>query len=419
MIRISNIDYRKLLSILSFSLFIIFLGCEKEEISEAEKLNREIYQAMEEIYLWNDYLPDADPAAYNTPEKFLDALRYQPLDKWSFVLTTAEFEQYYEQGEYKGHGFLISLDDDDNIRIGFVYKSTQAYQEGVRRSWIIKKVNGTNATTDNINALLGSSEETITNTILFLDGEGNEKEVELTKETIQINTVLHSEIIEYNSKKIGYMVFQEFIATANEEFASQPIDELIIDLRYNGGGMNTVAEYLASWIAGNQASKVFYKLLHNTKNEFRDVTVNFPANVNALNLTRVFFITTNNSASASELLINGLKPYYDVKLIGTHTAGKPVGMYPMNLPPYIYTLVPISFKYVNSNDEGDFYEGLPVDYPAEDDITHEFGDPQENSLKVTLGAITGEATIKSAHVPSKTRILIPSESGINQFLRAY
>ena len=434
--RITKSYIQKLLSILAFSLIIFSIGCEKEKIadnidnddqkSEVEIINEKIYESMQDIYLWNDSLPDIAPSDYDTPEEFLSALRYQPIDKWSYIMSTTEFNQYFDQGEYLGHGILIALDNEENIRIGFVYKNTQAYQEGIRRSWIIKKIDGTDVTPENVNSLLGSSEEAITNTILFLDGDENEKEIQLTKETVKINAVLHSETIEQDSKKIGYVVFQEFISTANnelktvfEEFSSQSIDELIIDLRYNGGGLNSVAEYFASWIAGNKSSSVFYKLLHNEENESRNVTVNFSGNVDALNLNRIFFITTNGSASASELLINGLKPYYDVKLVGSNTSGKPVGMYAISFRNYDYTLVPISFKYVNAQDVGDFYDGLTVDYPAEDDKTHMFGDPEESSLKEALSQISRGLSVKSATIPTETKILSPSRSGVNQFLRAY
>ncbi len=442
MINLSKIQFKSLLSIIAFSLVFLVLGCEKEkvtpddeeeeeeeeELSPYTSLNRAIYEQMEDIYLWNDSLPDINPSEYDTPEEFLAALRYQPLDKWSFIMTTTEFNEYFGAGEYLGHGFMITLDDDDNIRIGFVYKNTQSYREGIRRSWIIKKVNGTDATAENVSELLGSTEEAITNTILFLDTEGNEQEISLTKETVEINTVLHSEIIEQGSKKIGYMVFETFISTAIEEleavfeeFKAESIDELIIDLRYNGGGMNTVAEYIGSWIGGNRSNSVFYKLIHNENNESRDVTVNFTENAEALDLSRIFFITTGSSASASELLINGLTPYYDVNIVGSTTGGKPVGMYTISFTRYNYTLAPISFKYVNADDYGDFYDGLSVDYEAEDDKTRLFGDQEESSLKTALSVIAGETVSvqRSAALPSESKIILPKRGGLDQFLKAY
>ncbi len=421
-----------------FALVGIIGACEKDDdnddidkssnnnLSEVQIVNREIYKLMKDIYLWNDQLPEVDPTTYGSPQALLNDLRYAPYDRWSTVMSKQEFQQYFEQGQMAGHGFLLSVDAQDNIRIAFVYRNTQAYQEGVRRSWIIETVNGREATTSNIFELLGADDEGLTNAIGFLSPDGNPQVITLTKELININAVLHAEVINYQEINVGYMVFQDFIENSKREidsvftdFKNAGITELVIDLRYNGGGSVDVAENIAAWIGGaSQTNDIFYKLSHNNNYSAMDTLVYFRSNPSAISLDRVYFITTEGSASASEMLINGLEPFYNVRLAGATTHGKPVGMYAMTFTDYNYTVLPISFKYENANDYGDFFDGIPVDISASDDVTHMFGDPEEASLKAVLNDIAGTTT-KAAVVPGKSRMLLPSDKGIFEVRRAY
>ncbi len=152
-----------------------------------------------------------------------------------------------------------------------------------------------------------------------------------------------------------------------------------------------------------------------------DTTLNLPGNANGLTLNRMFFIATRNTASASELLINGVKPYITSDITaGDTTHGKPVGMYAFPFTYYDYVVLPVSFKYTNANDEGDFYEGIAPNLQAMDDLTRDFGDPQEESLKAILDYInTGSVQLKSTRPGmEKTRIIGP-DKGIRQYQKAY
>jgi len=156
--------------------------------------------------------------------------------------------KYFENGEMIGHGFLLALDGDGNIRIAFLYRGTQAHNLGIKRGWIVKKVNETTATANNVFDLLGPSETGRLNTISFLDENGEPLELSLTKEVIQITPVICSKVIRQDETNIGYMVFQDYIDAANEEldtlftsFAAAGIDEMIVDLRYNGFGISLPA----------------------------------------------------------------------------------------------------------------------------------------------------------------------------------
>ncbi|HPV57934.1 MAG TPA: S41 family peptidase, partial [Tenuifilaceae bacterium] len=131
---------------------------------------------------------------------------------------------------------------------------------------------------------------------------------------------------------------------------------------------------------------IYTKSYHNDKLSRENSYITFNTENNSLQLNKVTFITTQGSASASELLINGLKPFLDVTLVGEKTHGKPVGMYTFtfNDPSIDWAFVPICFTMRNANNEGDYYDGIPVNINAADDITLPFGDVNEASLNAAL-----------------------------------
>lgn len=431
--KMKKMNHWNLKSILAvFMLAILAFSCSKEEDNEQDEItivNNEIFNLFEGVYLWYNELPEnVDPATYDTPQKLVDAIKFDEKDRFSSVIPKRQFEQYFQQGQSFGHGFSVGEGPNLNIRIAFVYKGTQAHSEGVRRSYIVKEVNGTQATGDNYFDLLGPSDEQVTNEFVFQQPDGTEMEISLTKEVIEINTVLHDEIIEQDGLKIGYIVFQDFISTAFEDidnvfnnFKENNIDELIIDLRYNGGGSIGVAEHIADWILGNQyVGEPFYTLSHNDKRQNRDTTANVESIPNAFTFSRVAIITTHNTASASEMLLNGFKPYLNATSIGSTTFGKPVGQEPFVFRDYDYAVLPITFKYVNANGKGEFFDGIPADVGAEDDITKMFGDQEETSLKAALHYLTTGEMIQPKRAEAKSKLLVPENGeGIYQFLRTY
>ena len=408
-------------------LFFFSHSCSMDDINEEFIVNGEIYNLMRDIYLWYEYVPDVKISSFETPYELMDYLKYKPLDKWSNVMPKDEYLQYFEQGEMIGHGILLGTDSSDRIRISFIYTSTEAFEQGIRRGWIVDKINDVTLTQQNFSELIGPREIGIRNKFGFINSEGTYVTLYLIKEALDITPVLYHRIITGNNKLIGYIVFQDFIDAAISEidnvfagFKNNNIDELIVDLRYNSGGSVSVAEYLASWIAGNKYSdKAFVKFLHNNKHLDLDTVINVSYNENGLDLERIFFIGSNSTASASELLINGLEPFMDVILIGNNTHGKPVGMYALPFTDYNYVVLPVCFRYTNGNDEGDFYDGLVPDSYSEDDITRDFGDPQEDCLEETLNIM--ETGTPSASRKKSTRgvYLLETDRQINKFLRAY
>jgi C-terminal processing protease CtpA/Prc len=390
-------------------------------------VNNAIYDLMKDVYLWNNYLPTVTPSTYPTPDSLMEALMYSVYDKWSRVMRETEYAAYFEEGTMLGYGFGFGPDEAENIRISFLYRNTQTYNMGVKRGWIISKVNGSYANMDNIRELLGEPTVGLTNDITFLDENGDTVNLSLSKQIIKITPIVHYEVLNQGDSKIGYMVFQDFITAAYAEleeaftyFANQSIDELIVDLRYNGGGSVFVADTLAGLLIGdNFADQPFVNLRYNRYYaRYWNKTYDIPDIKSGLNLSRVFFIGTEYTASASELVINGLKPYTQAILAGSKTHGKPVGMNTWKIKNYV--VLPVTFKYTNANNEGDFYDGLEPALPAGDDLTKDFGDPEEASLKAVLKYIeTGAVPVKSTKSTGYRAIIMEPKGPLGQYLKAY
>jgi C-terminal processing protease CtpA/Prc len=394
---------KKLLIIL-FLATVGFISCKKE-ISPAiiaptvdEKARDYLYDAMNEVYLWYNLMPVVVKTNYKNPYELLDAMMYKTLDRWSFVQTYSQF-QTQNQGGFVGHGISMGLDQTKTtVRIAQIYNRSPLYKKGVRRGWIVKNLNGGNLAqvfinkdTATYNHLIGKSLAGVTNTFLFQTPAGKDSTITSTKASFTLNTVILSDTLHLKSGITGHLVFDQFIPPSNHEldsaftfFKQNNITDLIIDLRYNGGGDLNVLTNMASYIAGAaKFNTPFLKLSFNDKNTSSDKTYNFNTVSSPLNIKKIVVITTRGTASASEDLINGLKPAFDVKCIGDTTNGKPVGMVPI---PYKtdYMFVPISFSLVNSANQGGFYAGFAPDKYVPDDITHDWKDRNESCLREAI-----------------------------------
>ncbi len=386
-----------LLSTLKVLLVLVFFSatlfsCRKDnpppqEPTVEEKARNELYQIMQDWYLWYDKMPHVDVNDYQGPEDLLEALRYKELDKWSFVADKSLFESYFSAGEYLGFGFGYGYDEEGQIWISFVFKDSHLYPEGVRRGWRLTAVDDhVLSPNEELGPLMGDPVAGVEKKLTFLTPDSNTVSVTAIKDTIQINAVLLADTLHVNNEVVGHLVFQTFVQTAIEEldsafafFKSVNVTDLIVDLRYNGGGSLDVAQTLGSLIAG-EANKdnTLCRLQHNDKRTKYDEDIPFIEDANALNLSRIIYITSRGSASASEVVINGLKPFMTVAIIGDRTYGKPVGMHSWVYDNYVF--VPVSFKLVNASGEGDYFDGIPADDYAPDGLQYAFNDRREPRL---------------------------------------
>jgi hypothetical protein len=229
----------------------------------------------------------------------------------------------------------------------------------------------------------------------------------MVKRLVTIPTVSLTSVVDIDGRKVGYLFFRNFVqpskAALTEAFAALKTagaTELVLDLRYNGGGLVEVAVDLASLIGGTRTSgQVMLNYVHNDRiGPILNKSTRFANPEQALNLQRLVVITTRGSASASELVINSLRPYIPVTIIGDTTYGKPVGQYGLRFCDKV--LYPVAFSIKNANLEGDFFDGLAVDCAAGDDYTHQLGDPAEASFAEALtfvrtGACSPKATTEA------------------------
>lgn len=406
----------KYLFLILFIFLLFFASCKKDDINDitnttAEKAARNaLYDIVKEWYLWNDSIPEINVSDYKDPYELLDAVIYKPIDRWSFVADYNAFVALY-QGSFVGHGIRVGLDESDKARIVMIYKNSPLYSLGVRRGWIIKKLNDVDLAQVMISGdaeaysnLFGPSTAGYTNKFLFTTPDSEDRLINSAKAAFQVNSVTMDTVFNLSSGKTGYLVFDEFITPSSQELAAsfayfkqQNVKDLILDLRYNSGGLHNVTTELASYISGLPASNIFLKSMHNKYKESLNEITYFKTVSSPLNLARLVVICTRETASASEEVINGLRPYIDVVCIGDTTYGKPTGMNTWSFDNR-YIFAPVTLKLVNKDDFGDFWEGFSPAKYVPDDITHDFGDRNETCLSEAVHYMeTGSVSTKAAY----------------------
>jgi C-terminal processing protease CtpA/Prc len=191
-------------------------------------------------------------------------------------------------------------------------------------------------------------------------------------------------------KNVGYLYLNSFddflsrqIKTHFTTFKREGVRDLVLDLRYNPGGIIDNAALLANLIAGSKRSgKHFATVQHSQRHSDRDYEYIFESLPESLSTRRLVVLTTQETCSASEVVINWLKPYMPVYTVGSTTCGKPYMMHGVRFGDKI--LFPVTARVLNSRGDGHYISGIRADYKAEDDLTHQLGDPQEGMLKKAL-----------------------------------
>jgi len=344
-----------------------------------------LYNLFLTEYYWNDTAPKPfDYSSYTEPQPMIDDLKYPLKDHWSFAMTKEEYENFAEQ-KTEGFGFGYTVD----MRIYIVLLESPADHAGLKRGDLIIALNGQTAT----EALIDTASSNLGQTTTFtVNRSGVLIDIDIQASAYSFSVTDAKTLNTPNGEKVGYLRFDSFTDTATGEIdqafdtlKSQNIDKLVVDLRYNGGGYINTASILLDKLVRGKDGKLQFKLAWNTQNSDKDESAFFETDINSITLTQIIFLTTRDTASASELVINALKPYFgdNIVLVGDATHGKPVGMsgrsYSDN---YIYFLV--NFVVENADGFNDYFDGLPADCTAIDDITHNFGDPEELMLKEAL-----------------------------------
>lgn len=396
--------------------FFILLICSctpEDEIipdPQSDKVRGAIFESMKEWYYWNEELPTSvNTTDFSSNAELLDAIIYKPLDRFSYLTTQSAFDDAFT-GRNAGHGFGFGFDTNERLYLTFVFDDSPAGKDGWQRGWEITDINGKaiseyKTSTGGYDFQLGTSDLGIANSFTFRLPNGTITTCNNVKAEYQSNSVLHQEVIDLAGKKVGYWVYQSFKATAGQSptksqevdesmafFESAGIDALIIDLRYNGGGSVAVAEQINNYlIQSSNTGKLMYTNMLNALKTDVQKSVDFKK-IGGLNLDKLIFVTSRGSASASELVINSLDPYYDITLVGDNTYGKPVGSFPLSsynrtLKDNNVELVPITFAIANAEGKAEYFDGFPPNFAVGDTPQFNWGDTKDLRLAAALNLI--------------------------------
>jgi C-terminal peptidase prc len=376
--------------------------------------NQFVHELLQDRYLWYREVPASiDYADFDSPEQTLDFLKFEEKDRFSYIADAEEFSSLFGAGQYVGYGFAYFIDDGGRVWFKFVYNDSEAGRAGLERGDEILSING--ETVEQISTALawdtvfGDAKVGVPVSMLVRKKDGSTADIPMQKSLVNINTVLYSSVIEQNGAKVGYLIFNSFLSTSVEElddvfaeFSAQGVSRVILDLRYNGGGSVSVARDLGSYLFDNEsADQLFTVLEQNDKYRALDSEYFFTSKSNELDLQQLVIITTGSTASASEMIVNGLKPFVPVKTIGSKTYGKPVGMNGFEFCGKI--ILPITFAVYNADHQGDYFDGIAADCAAEDDVSFAFGDSADPMLAEALRATQGQGCSANKPAPGKTR----------------
>lgn len=474
--------------------------------TRAELSADSMFLYAKEVYLWNESLPayevfnprnyvSSDEEAGLTKELF-DITRYatysvtgKPYEysedypdepKYSYIFNTANANPVAyavpakSSVDLEGNGYDFGFQVDlfsmgqgvYNVRVEAVFNGSPAAAAGLKRGDVLTVVNGrqvttnyTQATVDFLNAALFDAASIQLE--VYRASDNKTFNASLNRSSYRSNPVYCDSVYTEGTKKIGYLAYARFSDITNSQasldqafssFAAEGVTDLIVDLRYNGGGYVNTAEYLANLIAPSGVSgSVMYKEYFNAKMQsnsatilknqplpddngnlqysngklvtYADVDYSVAKNMHYFskkgplnNVQKVVFIVTGSTASASELVINSLKPKQniEVKIVGEKTYGKPVGFFPVRIDKYdVYYSM---FESKNSEDQGGYYDGMSPDFTASDGSQYDFGDLRDPS---TAGAfnylVNGSFTAKTAKTSSVSSVKSVQSQKIESF----
>ncbi len=414
---------RKLL-VISFMALLVS-GCDSSETFTGgpasctnDDQKRFVLDALYDWYLWNDMLPgDINIANYASPEQLVIQVTEtygpkdasgNPLDRFSSVGSLQADQQFFGEGKYEGFGYRFNfVNGTPPFRILGVFEDSPAGASPLERGQTVVTLNGRTPeaifAAEGLDAFIDSND---TVTFVVQDVQGNELPAfDVTKGIVTIDPIPQVRTISIGDgvPPVGYIQFESFISTAHDgiphdgvndrdfdtvfaQLRAAGVTDVIMDLRYNGGGLVRTAELLGDYL-GSVANPgaVFSRTEFNAdRAPANDTTAFFasPSLGNGVNTTRLIVIASGGTASASELVTNSLIPYADVWIVGENTFGKPVGQVGIEFCEKI--LRPTSFRTANALGDGDYFDGLPVDCPAIDDLSTAVGADDDPRLIAAL-----------------------------------
>ena len=417
---------RKIIPYILLLFFTISCKDKDDNISSRQydfEIEDFIWEGLNTYYYWQNSISDLADNRFDSQKSYASFLSrfnanhdllFESLlsenDRFSWIMSDYTALENQLRRVYTTSGMMIGLarigeSNDLFAYVRYVLPGSDAAAKNIERGDLFLSVNNEQLTIDNYRGLLSSdvelfsiqlaqiSDQTVTPTGISVD---------LVKSEIQENPIKITKLIELNNTKIGYLMYNGFVADFDNElentfaqFQTQGVNQLIVDLRYNRGGRTSSSIKLASMITGQFSGEVFAQTQHNDKLSSYNEDYLFEATAVQLKMDRLYVISSTETASASELLINGLSPYIDVILIGDNTTGKNVGSYSIydwidnegNVNPrHTWAMQPITLKIANSEGFADFESGLQADHILQEDIANlgTLGEINEPLLEKTL-----------------------------------
>ncbi|WP_299194120.1 S41 family peptidase [uncultured Erythrobacter sp.] len=381
---------------------------------------------LNEWYLFPSLLDNnVNQASFNSVQAYLDArvapARAQSRDKgFTFATSIAEENALINSGSSAGFGIRLSFDTVNNRLFLFeAFENAPGFQAGMDRGTEITAIGTSSANLQNVSAILasggpqavidalGPSNAGVSRVMRFTQVDGTVVEATVTKADFALDPLSDrygALIINDGGKNVGYLNLRTFIVAdavpqlrdAFQLFNTNGVDELIIDFRYNGGGLVSVAETMGDLLGEGRVGQLWSQTVLRESKSSENSSEFFENEVQALQPSKIAFITTGNSASASELVINSMIPYLaadSIAIVGSNTSGKPVGQFGFDFDACDLRIRAVTFQTLNANDNGDYFTGLAGTVPnscqANDDITMALGDANEASVATALDFLSG------------------------------
>lgn len=355
-----------------------------------------------------------------------------PADRYSALTSQASFSQFYDAGTELGYGLAVKGQEyfgqpRASVQVRYVEPQSPAYRAGIRRGDALLSING-RAVSELLVASdfadLVPSQEGQSVRLSLRSAQGVNREVTLQAAVYDLVQVQGVSLLNAPSGPVGYLYLHSFTEQALDElsgafqtFSAQGLQTVVIDLRYNGGGLVSVSQALASWLGGDAVrGQTFVTLVHNTRNRWRDRNYLFESGLRWSGVKRAYVLTGMRSCSASEQLIHGLRGAgIEAITIGSTTCGKPVGALPETHCDQVYSLV--AFESLNAQGQGRYFSGMPPSCAAEDTALVDLWDPADGLLSAALAHNATGACIKGARGARGARGAawrLPHEPGFGQ-----
>ena len=416
---------------------------------------------IDEWYLFPGDVASVNPAAHNNVQSYIDALvaPARALNKdrfFTYITSIAEENAFFSNGSSAGFGVRMTYDAvNQRVLIAEAYEGAPAFAAGIDRGTAIVAI-GTNSSnlrtvasivnaegTAGITNALGPNDPGVSRVLRITDAAGT-RDVTVAKADYSLDPISDrygAKIITEGGRSYGYLNLRTFIASADDQlkaafadFGAQGVTDIIVDFRYNGGGLVSTANLMGDLMGANRAGQLFSQTRFRPNKSAEDEEHRFAPSAQSIAPTRIAFIGTASTASASELVINSMLPYLgtNMTLVGSNTYGKPVGQIALDKAECDDRMRVVAFATVNATGAGDYYDGLAPKIAnscaASDDLMLPLGDAREASVSAAIDFLAGRACTtriadasagasaqrRSAPMPTKPEMLVPDQPSAAQ-----